>query len=120
MTKDQAIHYMLHHPRCHVSHPLFDSHEYLYSKGDGVIYDECGYVFENFTGHNDGMRDRCEPVWLSGWKVILGPDPELPDTDPVNVLHQLMCEWGIGSHMGHEDINELVKYLVANGVTVDG
>ena len=70
MTKDQAIHFMLHNSLVKVRHELFDCSEYLYSKGDGVIYDEAGYVFEDFSTHCDGMRLRTEPVWLTGWSVL--------------------------------------------------
>lgn len=118
MTKDQAIHYMLHNPHCHVWHPLFTQEEYLYSKGDGIIYDEVGNVFEDFESHCAGMRLRWDEVWLTGWRVILGPDPSLPVTDPINAIHKLLDEWGIDCHMTTDYKNDLVKYLVANGVTV--
>ena len=118
MTKDMAIHYMLHNPNCHVWHPLFADGEYLYSKGDGIIYDEVGNVFEDFESHCAGMRLRWEDVWLTGWRVILGPNPELGAEDPINVLHKLLDDWGIDCHMTTDYKNELVKYLVANGVTI--
>lgn len=116
MTKDLAIHYMFHNPHCHVRHNLFSSDEYLYSKGDGIIYDEAGNVFEDFDSHCAGMRLRWEEVWLTGWHVCLGPDPELSPGDPINALHKLLDEWGIDCHMTADYKNDLVKYLVANGV----
>lgn len=120
MTKDQAIHYMLHNPHCHVRHQLFAEDEWLYSRGDGIIYDEVGNVFEDFTSHCAGMRFRHEPVWLTGWTVVLGPDPELPDEHPTNALDRLFENWDICHFMRPSDKNELIKYLVDNGVTVGG
>lgn len=69
MTKDQAIHYMLHTPYCKVTHRLFAPGEYLYSKGDGIIYDEAGYVFEDFASSRDGMRIRSDSFWNADWSV---------------------------------------------------
>lgn len=117
MTKDMAIQYMMQNPNCHVWHPLFVDGEYLYSKGDGIIYDEVGNIFEDFDSNCAGMRLRWEEAWLTGWRVILGPNPELTADDPINVLHKLLDDWGIDCHMTADYKNDLVKYLVANGVT---
>lgn len=119
MTKDQAIHYMLNNPNCHVWHPLFSPNEFLFAKEDGIIYDECGYVFEDFEENSSraGMRLRWEDVWLSGWRVTLGPDPELGDDSTINVLHRLLGEWGLGCYLNASDMDDLVKYLASNGVT---
>jgi hypothetical protein len=57
-------------------------------------------------------------VWLTGWRVILGPDPSLPVTDSINAIHKLLDDWGITCHMTSDYKNDLVKYLVANGVTI--
>jgi hypothetical protein len=76
MTKDQAIDYMLQNPYRKVTHRLFSSDEYLYSRGDGIIYDEADYVFEDFWSDGPaarcGMRIRSEEFWLTGWRALNG------------------------------------------------
>ena len=75
MTKDQAIYFVLHHPYAKITHRLFASDEYLYSNGDSIIYDENGYVFEDFYSDGPaarcGMRIRNEDFWWEGWYVYL-------------------------------------------------
>jgi hypothetical protein len=72
MTKEQAINYMLHQPYHKITHRLFAHDEYIYSKGDGIIYDENGYVFEDFEVARVprcGMRIRNEDYWWEGWSI---------------------------------------------------
>lgn len=40
MTEQEAIKVMLDNPYKKIKHRLFSSDEYIYSKGDKVIYDE--------------------------------------------------------------------------------
>lgn len=75
MTKEQAIYFMLHNPMCKMTHTLFAPDEYVYSKGDGIIYEENGYVFEDFgsdISSVNGMRMRTGDNWMEGWRVITG------------------------------------------------
>jgi hypothetical protein len=73
MTKEQAINYMLHNPYHKITHRLFAQDEYLYSKGDGIIYDEAGYVFEDFEIGDPvprcGMRIRNDDFWWKDWSI---------------------------------------------------
>ena len=69
MTNQEAIKVMLDNPYTKITHRLFASDEYIYSKGDRVIYDENGYVFEDWYSHCDGMRIRTEDFWQEGWSI---------------------------------------------------
>ena len=44
MTQQEAIKVMLDNPYKKITHALFAPDEYIYSKGDRVIYDENGYA----------------------------------------------------------------------------
>lgn len=54
------------------THILFDDHEYLERRSDGCIYDENGYLFEDFGCDNcwNGMRIRQGGAWEKGWSII--------------------------------------------------
>jgi hypothetical protein len=75
MTRTEMINFMLEHPYVHITHPLFDSSEYIYSVENGNIYDENGYLFEDwdaFTPLNNrynGIRIRKGNEWQTGWVV---------------------------------------------------
>lgn len=68
MTRQEAIKFMLDNPMRRIKHCLFSPDEYLYSYG-GIIYDENGYVFEDWHSHCDGMRIRTDRWWQEGWYV---------------------------------------------------
>lgn len=69
MTQQEAIKVMLDNPYKKITHTLFAPDEYIYSKGGSVIYDENGYVFEDWESHCAGMRIRKEGYWETGWSI---------------------------------------------------
>ena len=62
---------LLNYPGVKVSHILFDSDEYIYSKEDAKIYTEEGYLFEDWhsygPGQHNGFRGRVEGLWDHDW-----------------------------------------------------
>ena len=76
MTRDEMIKFIIENPYVHISHTLFDPHEFIYSGNDGIIYDESGYVFENWESVSNkwagvnGIRLRDDAVWQNGWYVV--------------------------------------------------
>jgi hypothetical protein len=69
MTIQEAIKVMLDNPYKKIKHRLFAPDEYIYSKGDKIIYDENGYVFEDWYSHCDGLRIKKEAFCEEGWSV---------------------------------------------------
>lgn len=69
MTNLEAVKVMLDNPYMKLKHRLFAPDEYIFSKGDGIIYDENDYVFEDWHSHRDGMRIRTEDFWREDWYV---------------------------------------------------
>ena len=49
MTRNEMLEFIK-IPGMKISHALFDSSEYLYSCEDGNVYDENGYLFEDWYG----------------------------------------------------------------------
>lgn len=73
MTKTELFIELHKRPNVKFVHRLFSSDEYLINKEDGCIYDENGYLFENFDLDDDthnGMRIRRDSVWDDGWTII--------------------------------------------------
>ena len=69
------INFILENPNVPITHTLYDSDEYIFSKENGLVYDENGYLFENWdsmvdkwTGWN-GIRLRSGGNWEDGWSV---------------------------------------------------
>lgn len=55
-----------------ITHFLFDEDEYIYSDGDGIVWDEHGYLFENWYDRwygANGIRLRHGGQWEDGWRV---------------------------------------------------
>lgn len=77
MTRNEMIDFIKHNPRVHISHPLFAEDEYIYSDADRIVYDECGYIFENWDSVTDmwsginGIRMRAGGMWEDGWYIKL-------------------------------------------------
>ena len=75
MTRNEMIDFIKHNPHVHISHPLFAEDEYIYSDADGIVYDECGYTFENWDSVTDmwsginGIRIRASGMWEDGWYI---------------------------------------------------
>lgn len=70
MTRDEMIAFISEHPNVKITHPLFGSEEYLIGKEDGNVYDEKGYLFEDWhSDRNNGLRMRKGDIWEKGWMV---------------------------------------------------
>ena len=72
---DEMIEFIRKNPFVHIIHFLFDKDEYIYSSEDGLVYDEQGYLFEDWnsvtnmwSGHN-GIRMRSGKQWEYGWSI---------------------------------------------------
>ena len=75
MSRDEMIKFIKENPYVHITHFLFDEFEYIYSDTDGIIRDEFGYIFEDWSsktnmlhGHN-GIRMRHDGDWEHGWSI---------------------------------------------------
>ena len=74
MNRLEMIDFIKSNPYIHISHPLFSHDEYIFSMNDGNVYDEQGYLFEdwyspnNITGRN-GIRERIGGSWETGWYI---------------------------------------------------
>ncbi len=70
MTRDQMMDFIMKNPNKKISHKLFSNDEYILSKGDGRIYDENDYLFEDFTTpRHNGLRSRYGGLWDYDWYV---------------------------------------------------
>lgn len=70
MTREVMIVFIEENPNVKIVHTLFDSNEYLYQKEDGKIYDENGYLFEDwYSDDKNGIRLRTGGIWEDGWSV---------------------------------------------------
>lgn len=75
MTREAMIVFMQENPNVKITHFLFDSNEYIYQKEDGDIYDECGYIFEDWHSNiHIGLRMRTGGNWDDGWTVKFDKD----------------------------------------------
>lgn len=68
-------------------HCSFDDEEWLISKSDGNIYDEQGYLFEDWDTPNmfNGMRMRKGGAWEDGWVIL---DIIKPSVGKADNLHR--------------------------------
>ena len=69
-TRSEMIEFIKANPDVKITHILFDKSEYIYSKEDGNIYDENGYLFEDWYGNRDGIRMRNGGKWDTGWRRV--------------------------------------------------
>ena len=74
MTRDEMISFNKENPNIHISHYLFDEDEYIYSDNDGLVYDENGYLFEDWSDTDQwsgisGIRLRQDNMWETGWYI---------------------------------------------------
>ena len=71
-SRDWAIDVLKNKPKQKITHRLFDSNEYIYGK-NGKVYDENGYLFEDWVsegiGKHDGVRMRVGDSWEDGWNM---------------------------------------------------
>lgn len=72
MTRTEMIGFLRENPFVKVTHKLFMKDEYLYSKGDGCIYEEHDYLFEDWSSErSNGMRMRSGGAWETGWSLYV-------------------------------------------------
>lgn len=72
MKRAEMIVFIRTHPNTKITHPLFDSDEYIYFSEDGCVYDERGRLFEDWTNtrwSRDGVRARAGGSWEDGWEI---------------------------------------------------
>ena len=70
MTRAEMIDFIKKHPYKRVRHTSFCDDEYLYCGDDENVYDESGYLFENWLfGHNNGLQIRSGGNWENGWSL---------------------------------------------------
>ena len=70
MTREVMIVFMEENPNVKITHTLFGSEEYIYQKEDGDVYDENGYLFDDwYSDRNNGVRMRTGGNWEDGWSV---------------------------------------------------
>lgn len=78
MTKEAMISLIKENPRIKFSHTLFGDEEFIYGDSDGNVYDECGYLFEDWVsegvGAHNGIRMRTGSSWEYGWMIIIDRD----------------------------------------------
>lgn len=71
MTRDEMIAFIRTTPGVPVVHRYFSEGEYIVLRDDGNVYDENGYLFEDWysigPGGHSGIRDRVGDWWEAGW-----------------------------------------------------
>lgn len=74
MDRSVMVVFMQENPNVKITHSLFSNNEYIYQKEDGKVYDENGYLFEDWysegIGQHNGIRMRIGGNWDDGWEVI--------------------------------------------------
>ena len=80
-TRQNMINDMMVNPYVRYTHPNFSSDEYIYTKEDGRIFTEEGYLFEDWTsegpGKHNGMRMRAGGSWEDGWTRYSDEEKEI-------------------------------------------
>lgn len=70
MTRETMIIFMEENPNVRITHNLFGTNEYIFQNEDGKVYDENGYIFEDwYSDRCNGIRIRNEENWKDGWEV---------------------------------------------------
>ena len=49
MSRNEMIEFIQKNPCVHITHFLFGDDEYIYSSEDGLVYDEKGYLCEDWN-----------------------------------------------------------------------
>lgn len=70
MLREAIIEFMREYPNVKISHSLFSPDEFLVMRSDGNVYDENGYLFEDWESDHNGMRMRTGGSWETDWYVI--------------------------------------------------
>lgn len=75
MTRNEMINFIKRYHNIPIAHDLFNEDEYIYSDIDGLIWDEHGYLFEDWSSVTDrwsganGIRMRTGDRWETGWHI---------------------------------------------------
>ena len=71
MTIYQMIDFIKSNPRVKVTHESFTDSEYIYADKSGNVWDECGYLFEDWkTDASSGLRLRIgDSGFENGWTL---------------------------------------------------
>lgn len=74
MTRTEMIEFIKQNPYVYITHDLFSDDEYIYSDIDGLVWDENGYLFEDWSSPNDytgsnGIRMRTGDRWEDSWRI---------------------------------------------------
>ena len=75
MTRSEMIEFIKENPYVHITHDLLSTDEYIYADIDGLVWDENGYLFENWDSvtdmwsGNNGIRMRTGGKWEDGWYI---------------------------------------------------
>lgn len=70
MSREEIIQFMNDNHNVKISHSLFSSDEFLVMRDDGNVYDENGYLFEDWEGDHNGLRMRTGGSWKTDWFVV--------------------------------------------------
>lgn len=70
LTREEAIAILRTNPYAKISHELFSKNEFLTGNGCGNVFDENGYLFEDWvSSHANGMRMRTDYLFKNGWYI---------------------------------------------------
>lgn len=71
MTRHEMIDFIKANHYVKITHTLFDPHEFIYSEENGEVYDENGFLFEDWDNFSPyiGIRMRIGAPWESGWEA---------------------------------------------------
>lgn len=70
MTRLEMMAVLTSRPNTKITHRLFDDNEYIYLGPDGKVYDENGYLFDDWdTARHNGVRMRKGNAWETGWMI---------------------------------------------------
>ncbi len=75
MTRSEMIAFIKENPYVHISHAGFADDEYIYADRTGFVWDENGYLFENWDSETNkwsganGIRLRQGGSWETGWYI---------------------------------------------------
>lgn len=75
LPRSEMIALIKEYPHLPFTHRFFSAGEYIYSNAAGDIYDENGYLFEDWHSEgpdrHDGIRRRTGGAWEHGWRICV-------------------------------------------------
>ena len=72
MTRSEAVSILKNNHGVRITHRLFEKDEYIYSKENGMVYDELGFLFESWNPEDilhNGIRMRNTEDWQNEWSI---------------------------------------------------